>query len=317
VSLQRIALLLALAATHAHAGGTAWVDLWRNADQRGQQLLRQGDAAAAAKTFVDPRRKAYAELQAGDYAQAARDLAGHDDSDDHYNRGNALAHAGDLPGALDAYDAALKRDPRNRDARHNRELVANALKRNQAPPRDSTGAAGDQSGQPNGNRQPTTGAGQSSDNRQADAAKPAAAGQRNGGQPSAAQAAAEGNRGGQPAGTDLGAQARHDSATRAAAPAGGTQTGGDADRSGIAKRNEAEQARQDAAEGQRLAGAKPADGAANDGTARGAAVAAEPPSEKGLALEQWLRSIPDDPGGLLRRKFLIEYLTRKQKAQHE
>ncbi len=29
--------------------------------------------------------------------------------------------------------------------------------------------------------------------------------------------------------------------------------------------------------------------------------------EKALATEQWLRQIPDDPGGLLRRKFLYQY----------
>jgi len=40
-----------------------------------------------------------------------------------------------------------------------------------------------------------------------------------------------------------------------------------------------------------------------------------PMTEQQLAQEQWLHSIPDDPGGLLRRKFLIEHLLRKQKAQ--
>jgi len=39
-----------------------------------------------------------------------------------------------------------------------------------------------------------------------------------------------------------------------------------------------------------------------------------PPTEKQLAQAQWLRSIPDDPGGLLRRKFMIEHYMRQQKA---
>ena len=34
------------------------------------------------------------------------------------------------------------------------------------------------------------------------------------------------------------------------------------------------------------------------------------PSEEQLAAEQWLRRIPDDPGGLLRRKFLYQYRQR-------
>jgi len=37
-----------------------------------------------------------------------------------------------------------------------------------------------------------------------------------------------------------------------------------------------------------------------------------PMSEQELALEQWLRQVPDDPAGLLRRKFMIEHLYRQQ-----
>jgi Ca-activated chloride channel family protein len=39
------------------------------------------------------------------------------------------------------------------------------------------------------------------------------------------------------------------------------------------------------------------------------------PTEQQLAQQQWLRAIPDDPGGLLRRKFLIEHMLRQQKGQ--
>ncbi len=35
-------------------------------------------------------------------------------------------------------------------------------------------------------------------------------------------------------------------------------------------------------------------------------------SEQQIEKEQWLHSIPDDPGGLLRRKFLIEHMMRQQ-----
>ncbi|MEM9532034.1 MAG: VWA domain-containing protein [Pseudomonadota bacterium] len=43
-----------------------------------------------------------------------------------------------------------------------------------------------------------------------------------------------------------------------------------------------------------------------------AAVAEELDAEEKQSLEQWLRRIPDDPGGLLRRKFLLEYQRRGQ-----
>ena len=50
------------------------------------------------------------------------------------------------------------------------------------------------------------------------------------------------------------------------------------------------------------------------GGQEGAAVAAAEAltSEEQMAAEQWLRRIPDDPGGLLRRKFLYQYRQRAQ-----
>jgi Ca-activated chloride channel homolog len=40
-----------------------------------------------------------------------------------------------------------------------------------------------------------------------------------------------------------------------------------------------------------------------------------PPSEQTLSQDQWLRQIPDDPAGLLRRKFLIEHMMKQQGQQ--
>jgi Ca-activated chloride channel family protein len=42
-----------------------------------------------------------------------------------------------------------------------------------------------------------------------------------------------------------------------------------------------------------------------------------PQTEQQLALEQWLRQIPDDPGGLLRRKFMIEHLMQQKQEQEQ
>jgi Ca-activated chloride channel family protein len=38
----------------------------------------------------------------------------------------------------------------------------------------------------------------------------------------------------------------------------------------------------------------------------------QPESERQMALDQWLRQIPDSPAGLLQRKFLIEHMIRQQ-----
>ena len=36
--------------------------------------------------------------------------------------------------------------------------------------------------------------------------------------------------------------------------------------------------------------------------------------EERMAAQQWLRRIPDDPGGLLRRKFLYQYRQRPRRS---
>ena len=52
-------------------------------------------------------------------------------------------------------------------------------------------------------------------------------------------------------------------------------------------------------------------GAASADRTRGGFGTEHPLSEEQrLACEQWLRRIPDDPGGLLRRKFALEYRAR-------
>ena len=40
-------------------------------------------------------------------------------------------------------------------------------------------------------------------------------------------------------------------------------------------------------------------------------------AEDALATEQWLRKIPDDPGGLLRRKFLYQYQRQHRGRQED
>jgi len=350
--------------------GASWLSLWRNADQQGEALLQQGDASGAAKVYTDPHRKAYAKLEAGDYEGAAHDLGDLRDSDADYNRGNALAHAGDLQGALNAYDAALKSDPDNQDARHNRELVANALKQKQPQQQGSSGKqsndgkhdekqGGGKSSSSSGEGKQGDQAGQGANGKdgqqsQQSAKNPAQTGQAGdkegkGQNVSASQKQGaesrkpqNGNSGNGKSGNGKSGQEKqaqqHDSkqgssstgkagqdgeagqgASGQQAQASGqkpAQTGQAGEQASV--KDDAEQARRDAEAS--LAQASP--NTQGSGTGVGDAVndgvappSSKPLSEKQLAQEQWLRSIPDDPGGLLRRKFLIEHMMRQQKAQ--
>jgi Ca-activated chloride channel family protein len=307
----RVALLglLLLTAGSARASDL-WSSLWRTPDQRGEQLLRQGDAAAAARTFANPERKAYAELKAGDYAAAARDFAAFDSSDAHYNRGNALAHAGDLNAAINAYDAALKHDPDNRDARHNRELVAEALKQSK-PPASS-----------NQNQNAKQGPGKDSEKGSDEGSdKDTNKGQNSGKNAGTSGRSSSGKQDGkskQPqqtgkSGNQSDEQAKSGERTTPNSPA----SNGKPQPSPTAG-NDAEQARRDAETGLGKQANQQANGQAGTGELGRAGEAKHPAkinaqhSEQQLAQDQWLRQIPDDPGGLLQRKFMIEHLMRQQ-----
>lgn len=272
-SARRFVLLpaLLLACIATAQADSGWSTWWLTPDQRGEAALHAGDAAAAARAYTDPRRKAYAQLKAGDYRAAAQSYAPLDDPEAPYNLGNALARAGDLRAALQAYDLALAKRPGDRDAHCNRELIAQALQ--QQPPQ------GSRQGQ---NASPLAGG------RGAQRPPQAASGPR--GQADAGQGSQDDNGRESPA---TGARGGTRTATATARPSGATE-------------NDAERAQRDA-----QSALDPSKASGNKPEARGdrnAAPAAR--TERQLAEDQWLRRLPDDPSGLLRRKFLIQYQQR-------
>ena len=340
--MMRYAAMLALLAIALPAEASSnWERLWLNADQRGEKLLQHGDAGAAARVYRDPRRRAYAEIKAGDYQLAASELGKLHDSDSDYNRGNALAKIGDLKGALDAYDAALKRDPKNHDAQHNRDLVEKALQQQQQNKQQN----GKQQDNKSGGKQGSNSGGQDSQSGKNTNGANGKSGQQSAGKNSASS----GKSGGKPSGGNSPRQQNAQSGANEKPGANGNQAqqnpqnnpgqqGSDANaaaQSGQGRNGETEAGRQQAAKpGNSSANGQFADEAAQARKDAEAGLAADksgmtgnrianatpanqttPLSEQQLSKEQWLRNIPDDPGGLLRRKFMIEYMLRQQKAQ--
>ena len=299
----------------AHANDW-WDRLWHNADQRGEQLLQQGKAAAAARTYTDPRRKAYAELQAGDYQTAARDFTAYDDTTSNYNRGNALAMAGQLPAAIKAYDAALASDPKNADAKHNRDLVMQALQKQPPQSNSSAGKKSESGNDKHGNKD----AQQNKSDGNQNNSQPKSAG--NNPSPSAANKQQT-----QPKpGNDKSGNAQQPAQPQPqpAKPSGNAATQNAPQPSPHPQQSspqgppQAAQPAQSAADKPSTPGKpSPATSAALPGkekpAAKNQAASADvPTTEHQLAEDQWLKSIPDDPGGLLRRKFMIEHLMRQQ-----
>ncbi|BBP00529.1 tetratricopeptide repeat protein [Sulfuriferula nivalis] len=301
-----VALLLV---TEQAMASELWDSLWLNANQRAEKMLSHGDAAGAAKFYQDSRHKAYAQLKAGDFANAAQGFSRFDDSDGNYNRGNALARAGKLQDAIKAYDAALAHDPKNKDAKHNRDLLEK-LKQQQPPQsKDGNKQSGQSDGKQgkqqdnnakgSGDRQGQNNSSQNGKDQQAKSAqsKPGGDAKQSAGQQPSPQ--------NQPA--DIAKS--NAQANSQAQPNQSQSKQGQAQPASSAN---PQKAADDAAQAQRDASA--ALGKSSDKNTVPAA-ADVPGSEKQLAQEQWLRQIPDDPSGLLRRKFLIEHMLRQQGGQ--
>lgn len=98
-------------------------DLWLRDDQRARQLLEEGKADQAAKTFKNPQWRGTANYRAGDYPAAQKDFAQNGDAQGLYNLGNSLAQQGRYNEAIAAYDEALKQQPQMADAEHNRDIA--------------------------------------------------------------------------------------------------------------------------------------------------------------------------------------------------
>ncbi len=323
----------ALASTGS-ALASAWSDLWATPEQQAQHLLDRRQPAAAAPLFKDPRRRGYAELRARQYAQAAKSLAPLRDADSLYNRGNALAHTGQLRDALGAYDAALKQSPGNADIVHNRDLVASALEKQQHPQQSAKNPQGSGSGKQQGGgggQGGSTGQHGQPGNQRA-SSDPGASGRKasSGGQPPGheqgerqaqanSQAGQSSGSPGQSAGTAQSANPAQPPGTsqsgNAAQPAGTTQGGAQ-----TGTGSEPGEAFADARGASKSTA--PSDGKSatpnaelRDAHAAGEAQPPPPPrSEQSLALDQWLRGIPDDSGELLRRKFLIEHMINQRQV---
>lgn len=262
-----------------------WTTLWARPDQQASAALERGEARRAAELFQDPAWRGVAQYRAGDYAGSAHSLEPLDDAQSWYNRGNALAQAGEYREAIRAYDEALKRDADLEDARYNRALVRRQLAR-QDPPDPQQGQSED-AGEPEDGQQ---GQGQETQGSLPDQSP----------RPGTGDPGATG---------DADPTAEHEPSANPGGQEG--QTAGEHAAEG---QNEAPAG--EPGEGQE--GAEPPTGPGEDpAAARAEEEDDAPPDEADQALTQWLRRIPDDPGGLLRRKFYYQYRRQSQEPVND
>lgn len=116
-----IATALMLPAPSAEA--QLWQNLWQTPDQQGQAALEAGDTERAASLFETPGWAGIAAYRSGDFESAVQAFTQDASADGWYNRGNALARAGQLDEAITAYEKSLELEPGREDAAQNRALI--------------------------------------------------------------------------------------------------------------------------------------------------------------------------------------------------
>ncbi len=346
-------MLLPLLVMHPRdAMASTWGDLWQRPDQQAARSLSAGDYARAAQVAPDAERRGSAEYKRGNYQLALDNFSHASGGDAEYNRGNALAKLGQYADAISAYDKALQGDPGNADARFNKAAVETLLKQQKEREKNQNGKDQQQSRQEKSTQQDSASKGEGPHNgsgpgdgknsstsqkqgRSSGSAKPEE--DRQGPQGHAATGQAEPSTQANAARADLPGKEPTSSASEKGSPKGATGHGSEpkaaANTSGSPPPKPGNEfgdaAKQLAAQGAKggADGSEPADSQANaaaDGSPAGtrprqdatgtSSSAQSLPTEERLAAEQWLRRIPDDPGGLLRRKFLFQYRQRAQQA---
>lgn len=253
----------------APAKADVWSDLWLTPDQQGSRALAEGDPATAALRFESPEWRGTAHLNAGNYPEAVAAFSESNGADGLYNLGNAKALAGDLSGALAAYDQSLALAPDRQDALANRVLVKSLLEQQQQQQQSEEGDS-DSEGEQNESESESDGGGGKQDEPQDQ--------------------------------TDQEAQNDSEGSN---SPGESTPDDSPQQNSSGSQNNDSAQQPQSETDSMDSELSEAIENATDEQMSK-----FDQALEKQQALEQWLRRVPDDPGGLMRRKFRYESIQK-------
>lgn len=259
-----------------------WDDLWKTNDQKGQSLLESGHPEQAATTFSDPRWQAASQYKAHNFEAAEQLYSQEESADSLYNLGNSLARQQKLDDAIAAYEKALELNPDLDDAKFNLDLVKKVKDQQQQQQGDDDSQNQDKKDQDQNQDQQNQSQNQdqSQDQDQSDQ---------------------------QEQQSDSGQQDQNEQSDQ-------QQNQQQSDSEDQQEQAEQQQSEQEQSEQQDQQQQSQQDQESDTETEEQQAMPMPQDMERTedqQALEQWLRRIPDDPGGLLRRKFEYESQLRK------
>ena len=301
---------------NSNADTFKWIDLWQTKDQQAYALERQQQHQQAAETFENSEWKGVSEYQAGNYENALQtmsELASKNNSDaSHYNHGHALARNNDLEGAIDAYDKALAINPKMENAKVAKSIVEALLKQQQEQQQDGQEGEEGEEGEKSNEQQ-------SSDKQDSDSSEKSESSSDESG---SSQKGPESQKGSEQ-GSESDSGASNDLLDRQAEQEQQSQEQKDeqeaADQSKKQSENEDGEDSEEEAASKQQADASNESESGNESEDESSAASLEATeeqlnTEQQAELEQWLKKIPDDPGGLLRRKFQYERSVRERQG---
>jgi len=235
-------------------------------------------------------------------ADAVRDFQGADDADARYNQGNALAKQQQFKEAIAAYDDALRRDPSMADAATNKKAVEEWLKKQQEKnPQGDKDKQDSKDHQGKDQQDDGSSGGQGADQQK----------QQSDQSSSSADSDQDSKKNQQSQGDQNSDKKNQQSQSGSSGQQNDSGDDKDAQQQAGAKEAD-QQSQQRYSEG--MDQALKQDGGndqKNKPIRLGASEREGTQNEEQQAVKQWLQRVPDDPGGLLRRKFLLEHQRRQ------
>ncbi len=266
-----------------------WSQLWKNSDQRGQELMQQEDYEGAANTFKDERWQAMAQFRNKNYQKALELLEPLSGIDDEYNRGNSYAMMGDYQNAIKSYERVLKLNPKHEDAAYNLEQLKSLMEQQKS---DSTQAQ-DQDSQEQNTQQGQTDQGEQGQQSESSQMNQSEAQQQQGSE----------------------AQQQEGSSSSETQQMSESDQQGEQEDNQTAFKNQDEDS--DHSDQEQNVVQKGDNNDQEQPDSSNTFNEEQPETESQQAMQQWLRRIPDDPGGLLKRKFKYQYQRQYQNSREE
>ncbi|MFO8948325.1 tetratricopeptide repeat protein [Legionella pneumophila serogroup 1] len=301
----RVLTIVAAALISNQLKAFSWSDLWFTPNQQAQHLMEKGQFAKAKDLFERNDWAASAAYRAGDYEQAAKLFNELKTEQGYYNQGNALAHLGKYEEAIRAYDKALAFNPNNQDALYNRKLISELLKKDKEKKKSQNQQDKDQQNQDQQNQDKQNKDQQNQDQQNQDKQNKDQQNQDQQNQDKQNKDQRNQDKQNQDKqNKDQQNQDKQNQDKQNKNQQNQDQQNQDKQNKDQQNQDQQNQDKQNKAQQNKVQNKK------ND--KQEGEIQSEANQEKQLAKEQWLRLIPDDPGGLMREKFLRDHLRRER-----